>query len=112
MVLALSVSIAADAVVVQAQSVLGGDWSPAAGAMGDNTYEGFIDQPASGAAISPGASFPVSGWVVDTTAEGWSGIDGVQVMLGSTLLTTAIRTTPIQASAGSSRPHCRPGRRR
>jgi len=69
-----------------AQSLPGGDWSPAAGAVGDNTYQGFIDQPASGATIAAGASFQVKGWVVDTTAQGWSGIDDVQVMLGSTSL--------------------------
>jgi hypothetical protein len=67
----------------------GAGWAPAAGAVGDNTYEGFIDQPTPGATIGAGASFTVSGWVVDTTAEGWSGIDGVQVMLGNTLLTNA-----------------------
>jgi hypothetical protein len=69
-----------------AQSLPGAEWSPAAGAVGDNTYQGFIDQPASGATIAAGASFQVKGWVVDTTAEGWSGIDDVQVMLGSTSL--------------------------
>ena len=69
-----------------AQSVPGAEWSPAAGAVGDNTYQGFIDQPASGATIAAGAAFQVKGWVVDTTAQGWSGIDDVQVMLGSTSL--------------------------
>jgi hypothetical protein len=86
MALALSVPAAAS---VQAQSQPAGGWSPAAGAVGDNTYVGYIDQPASGATIASGASFTVSGWVVDTTAEGWAGIDGVQVMLGGTLLTNA-----------------------
>jgi Bacterial Ig domain len=70
-----------------AQSLPGSDWAPAAGAAGDNTYVGFIDQPAAGATIAAGASFQVSGWVVDTTAEGWSGIDDVQVLLGTTVLT-------------------------
>jgi hypothetical protein len=64
----------------------GGDWAPAADAAGDNTYEGFIDQPASGASIPVGQPFHVSGWVVDTTAEGWAGIDDLQVLLGSALL--------------------------
>jgi hypothetical protein len=71
---------------VAAQTVPGGEWSPAAGAQGNNTYEGFIDQPTNGANLAGGASFVVSGWVVDTTAQGWSGIDDVQVMLGSTSL--------------------------
>jgi len=86
MVLALSLSVA---IPVQAQSLPGGDWSPAAGATGDNTFVGFIDQPSSGANIAGGASFTVSGWVVDTSAEGWAGVDGVQVMLGSTTLAQA-----------------------
>ena len=69
-----------------AQSLPGADWSPAAGAVGDNTFQGFIDRPASGTTVPAGASFQVKGWVVDTTAQGWSGIDDVQVMLGSTSL--------------------------
>ena len=69
-----------------AQSLPGADWSPAAGAVGDNTFQGFIDQPTAGATIPAGASFQVKGWVVDTTAQGWSGVDDVQVMLGSTSL--------------------------
>jgi hypothetical protein len=54
--------------------------------VGDNTYQGFIDQPASGATLAAGAPFQVSGWVVDTTAQGWAGIDDVQVLLGTTSL--------------------------
>jgi hypothetical protein len=79
--------VTAPAMGAQAQGLPGGDWQPAAGAAGDNTIEGFIDQPAAGANIAAGAPVGVSGWVVDTTAEGWSGVDDVQVLLGSTLLT-------------------------
>src|SRR5579859_696078 len=80
-----------------AQQVSGGDgWSPAAGAAGDNTYQGFIDQPSGGATIALGALFHVSGWIVDTTAEGWAGIDDVQVLNGSTVLA--------HAAAAQSRP--------
>ncbi len=96
MLIGLFALLAAPAIGAQAQGLPGGDWQPAAGAAGDNTIEGFIDQPASGANIAAGASFGVSGWVVDTTAEGWSGIDDVQVMLGSMLLT--------HAGVGASRP--------
>jgi len=67
------------AVPVQAQEVPGGGgWAPAAGAAGDNTYQGFVDRPADGASFPLGASFHVSGWIVDTLAEGWAGIDDVQ----------------------------------
>jgi hypothetical protein len=35
---------------VQAQEVPGGGgWAPAAGAAGDNTYQGFVDRPSDGA---------------------------------------------------------------
>jgi hypothetical protein len=72
---------------VAAQQVAGGGgWSPAAGAAGDNTYQGFIDQPNDGATIPPGSTFHVSGWIVDTTATGWAGIDDVQVLNGGTVL--------------------------
>ena len=66
-----------------------GGWAPAAGAVGDNTYEGFID-------IASGAPFQVSGWVVDMSAEGWAGIASVDVVLGSTVVAHGI--------AGLSRP--------
>src|SRR5438132_3956209 len=76
---------------VAAQQVPGGGgWSPAAGAAGDNTYQGFIDQPADGATIQLGSTFHVSGWIVDTTATGWAGIDDVQVLNGSTVLAHAL----------------------
>jgi hypothetical protein len=72
---------------VAAQQVPGGGgWSPTADATGDNTYQGFVDQPADGATIPLGSTFHVSGWIVDTAAAGWAGIDGVQVLNGSTVL--------------------------
>lgn len=72
---------------VQAQEVAGGNgWSPAAAAAGDNTYQGFIDRPSNGASIPLGSSFHVSGWAVDMAAEGWAGIDDVQVLNGGTVL--------------------------
>jgi hypothetical protein len=77
------------AAVASAQEVPGGmGWTPAAGAVGDNTYQGFVDQPAAGATVPAGGSFHVSGWVVDMTADGWSGIDGVAVYNGGQLLAT------------------------
>jgi hypothetical protein len=91
LMLASSLPMAASA---QAQPLPGGDWSPAAGAAGDNTLVGFIDQPASGAPIAAGASFTVSGWVVDTSADGWAGVDGVQVVLGSNVLAQAAVALP------------------
>jgi len=56
-------------------------WAPGPGASGDDTYVGFIDQPAPGGGVS--APFEVRGWAVDQTAQGWSGIDQVQVFNGA-----------------------------
>jgi hypothetical protein len=67
-------------------------WTPGPDGVLDNTYIGFIDVPAAGATV-PTGSFSVSGWFVDTTAQGWAGADNVQVWLGTidgggTLLST------------------------
>lgn len=57
-------------------------WTPGPDATGDNTIVGFIDSPQSGATLTPNADVYVQGWVVDTSATGWSGVDDVQVYLG------------------------------
>jgi hypothetical protein len=64
----------------------GGGWAPAAGAAGDNTYQGFVDQPQPGSTLPAGAAFRVSGWVVDMAAEGWAGIDDIAVLQGDRVL--------------------------
>src|SRR5689334_21863045 len=84
--LAVLVALVFSSGVSFAQGLPGNDWSPGADAVGDNTLVGFIDQPSAGANIASGSSFQVSGWVVDTSAQGWAGIDDVQVMLGGTTL--------------------------
>jgi hypothetical protein len=56
-------------------------WQPGPQAAGDNTYVGFIDQPAGGTTTS-GAPFVIAGWMADTTAQGWAGFDQVQVFDG------------------------------
>jgi hypothetical protein len=57
-------------------------WIAGPGAVGDDTYAGFIDTPASGATVVPNSMVTVQGWAVDQSAVGWSGIDDVQVYLG------------------------------
>jgi hypothetical protein len=57
-------------------------WTPGPGAVGDDTYSGFVDAPVSGDSILPNATVTVEGWVVDRTATGWAGIDAVDVYLG------------------------------
>ena len=57
-------------------------WNPGPGAVLDSTYDGLIDAPTANAQVSSGG-FTVAGWFVDKTAEGWAGVDDVQVWLGS-----------------------------
>jgi hypothetical protein len=72
LVLALLVTTAAPA---SAQTITSTDWFAGPNAAGDPTYSGSVDQRATG-------SNTLSGWVVDTTAQGWSGIDDVQLFNG------------------------------
>jgi hypothetical protein len=70
------------------------EWQPGPSASGDNTYQGSIDLPGT-RGVSSGTSFTLAGWVVDTTAQGWAGIDQVQVYSGpmdqaGTLLAAAV----------------------
>jgi hypothetical protein len=51
-------------------------WFPSTDASGAATYSGTVDQPPSA------NSNQLTGWVVDTSAQGWSGIDNVQVWDG------------------------------
>ena len=64
------------------QAMVGG-WQAGPGAAGDNTYAGVIDSPASGASFDVTGRIGLSGWFVDTTAQGWAGADDLQVFLGS-----------------------------
>jgi Bacterial Ig domain len=57
------------------------DWTAGPNGVGDDTYDGFIDTPASGASV-PTGDFAVTGWFVDKSAEGWAGADQMQVFLG------------------------------
>jgi hypothetical protein len=51
-------------------------WASGPKATGDATYSGSVDQPQSTTTNA------LSGWVVDTSATGWSGIDDVQILNG------------------------------
>jgi hypothetical protein len=60
-----------------------GAWAPGPAASGDrNVLAGVIDGPLAGATLAPGSLF-VAGWFVDTTAQGWAGVDDVEVFVGS-----------------------------
>ena len=58
------------------------DWTAGPGAVGDPTYNGYIDTPSNNATV-PIGSFGVRGWFVDTQAQGWAGADDMQVWLGT-----------------------------
>ena len=89
------------AVPAAAQSLPGsGSWGPGPDAVGDNTYAGVVDQPANGATLAAGAAFHVSGWVVDTTAQGWAGFDDLNVYLGG----QASGTPLARGTVGEARP--------
>jgi hypothetical protein len=76
-------------------------WQPGPGAAQDNTYDGVVDQPASGATVPGSGSFGLNGWFVDTTAQGWAGADDVQVWLGTM---DGGGSMVAQAQFGQSRP--------
>src|SRR5262245_29519407 len=58
-------------------------WSPGpSAAAASDTYDGSIDAPSANAVVPAGA-FQVSGWFVDRAAQGWTGVDDIQVWLGA-----------------------------
>lgn len=59
------------------------DWQPGPNAILDNTYSGSIDSPAAGTTLSSSQPLQIAGWVVDTSADGWTGVDGVDVYDGA-----------------------------
>ena len=67
-------------------------WTAGPDATPPATYDGYIDVPGANATV-PSGLFTVSGWFVDTSAQGWSGADEIDIWRGSmdggTLLTRA-----------------------
>jgi len=59
-----------------------GLWSAGPDAAGANTLVGRIETPTRTQNVANGASVLLSGWAADTTAQGWAGIDGVEVWSG------------------------------
>ncbi len=58
-------------------------WAAGPDAAGDNTLDGYVDLPGAGSTVAAGSSLLVGGWVVDKAAQGWAGIDEVQVYRGT-----------------------------
>jgi hypothetical protein len=59
-----------------------GGWTGYSDAQGPNTYIGRVESPRAGQTIQAGSNVLVSGWAVDTTAQGWAGFDQMQVYNG------------------------------
>jgi hypothetical protein len=87
--------------LLQAPSASAASWLPTADSVGDMTYAGSVDQPAAGASLSADQQVVISGWFVDQTAQGWSGVDEVDVYEG---LSGAGGTFLGRASLGLPRP--------
>lgn len=84
-----------------AQSSSLNSFAPGPGATQANTYVGNVDTPAPYSTVNTAINQLVSGWALDTTAQGWAGFDQVQVYNGQmggggTLLASG--------SVGESRP--------
>jgi hypothetical protein len=87
----------------------GSPWTAGPNAVGDDTFSGFIDVPASGSTVAHLSTVVVRGWIVDRTAVGWTGIDGVQIYRGlqdqgGTLLASAsigVRRDDVVAALGN-----------
>jgi hypothetical protein len=60
----------------QAVSLTTTSWLPGPDGAGPSTFSGTVDQPLGA------TSAQLTGWVVDTSADGWAGIDKVQVWNG------------------------------
>ncbi|HLZ32317.1 MAG TPA: hypothetical protein VKV73_33770 [Chloroflexota bacterium] len=81
--LALCVALATFAPAATLAAADGGSaWIAGMNAVGDDTFVGFIDAPQPGVTIARNSTVILRGWVVDQSAQGWTGIDDVQIYLG------------------------------
>ena len=58
------------------------NWSAGPSAAGSSTYIGRVETPRVGQVVNTGNGLLVSGWAADLTAQGWAGIDAVEVWAG------------------------------
>jgi hypothetical protein len=68
--------------LVPSVALASNDWLPGPDTAETGAYacEGVIDAPATGGVVAANQSFHVSGWIVDPTAQGWSGFDDVHAI--------------------------------
>lgn len=79
---------------VAAQGVAG--WQSVDTGQTDSALIGSIELPQDGATVAASGPVQLSGWFVDTTAQGWAGADAVQIVRGD---------TPVaQGTVGRNRP--------
>jgi len=98
LLIGLSLGVTGAAALARADSA--SPWAPGPDALGEDTYAGFVDSPVSGTSIQPNTSVVIKGWVVDRTAQGWTGIDAVEVYSG---LRDQGGTLMVRASNGQPR---------
>jgi hypothetical protein len=60
-----------------------GSWLAGPDGVGTSTIIGRVEAPRARQNINPASSVLVTGWAADTTASGWTGIDGVEVWSGA-----------------------------
>jgi hypothetical protein len=60
-----------------------GSWLAGPDASGSSTIIGRVETPRANQNVNPGTSLLVTGWAADTTTQGASGIDGVEVWAGA-----------------------------
>jgi hypothetical protein len=56
---------------------------PTSGAVGPTSLVGFVDTPSSGGQVPARGFLAVTGWVVDPSAQGWSGVNTLEVYDGA-----------------------------
>jgi hypothetical protein len=74
----VAVACVADLAAADASS----PWTGGPNAVRDDTFVGAIDTPGSGSTVTRNSRVVVQGWIVDRTADGWTGIDDVQIYRG------------------------------
>jgi hypothetical protein len=79
---ALICILALVALSIQAVPVAADSWNPGPGAQQGASIVGFVDQPGARTSVFAGSETVVGGWVVDSSARGWTGVDRVEIYDG------------------------------
>lgn len=79
---ALSAALSSLAPTMAQSGPVLGSWLAGPDGQGSSTIVGRIEAPSRNQNVLNGASIQVAGWAADTTAAGWSGIDGLEVWSG------------------------------